>query len=76
MTVGAGGKYEAECAALLLANGAQCACVIVMGGRERSGFSVSTVNPAYLPALARTLRDAAEQIEADVRALKRSQGEQ
>jgi hypothetical protein len=71
MTVGSGGKYDAECEALLFSNKAQCACVIVVGGAKGSGFSLSTIVPATIPMLVGVLRNVANELEADSRALEK-----
>lgn len=67
MTVGTGGKYDAECEALFLLTGATATFVAVVGGNRGSSFSMSTRDPRIVPVLASVLRDIANQLEADAK---------
>ncbi len=63
-----GGKFDRECEMILMAYQADATCVIVVGGINGSGFSMSadarTAHRSML-ALPSVLRSVADQIEAD-----------
>ena len=69
MTIGPGGKYDDVCEALLHMTGATTTAVIVIDGKRGTGFSVSTRNPSHVKAIATALRDCADQLDADAKAL-------
>jgi hypothetical protein len=69
MTIGSGGKYDAECELLLAVTGAVTTCAIVVDGRRGTGFSMSTRDPRHIGLLAGVLREVADQLEADARKL-------
>jgi hypothetical protein len=69
VTIGSGGKYDAECELLLAVTGAQTTCAIVVDGRRGTGFSMSTRDPRHVGLLVGVLRDVANQLEADARKL-------
>lgn len=57
------GKYDHLCATVRREAEAECAIVIVIGGKKGSGFSCQ-VTPEVLALLPELLHDAARQIEA------------
>lgn len=57
------GKYDAECARILVENGATLVLVAVLGGEKGSSFSVNTIDPELAGKLPAILREIANQIE-------------
>ena len=69
MTVGSGGKYDGECELVLAMTGGKTTCVIVVDGVRGTGFSMSTRDPRHIAVTINTLRDFANQLEADLKKL-------
>jgi hypothetical protein len=74
--IGEGGKYDDLCEATLRAAQAQGVILIVMGGFRGSGFSVSieqtVVAKGGVDNLPKVLREVADQIDAELKELKKS----
>lgn len=60
------GKYDYIATAARQITWARGVIVIVLGGKDGSGFSVQTEGPDITPELPAILRDLASKIEADV----------
>jgi hypothetical protein len=71
MTIGKGGKYDAQCEMILLTTNAQGVALIVVDGNAGSGFSVSTRGAPPGRAMAMALESAARQIERDLDEIER-----
>jgi hypothetical protein len=65
-------KYDKDCQALILANDAEAACVVVVGGNKDTGFSLSIKDPQtprgmkVLALIPEVLRRMAAEIERDL----------
>lgn len=57
------GKYDHECVEVLVATGAQCVIVAVVGGVHGNGFSMNALDPRYEKLMPAMLRAMADQIE-------------
>lgn len=74
MSVGSGGKYDAESELALAMTQGKLVALIVVGGTRGTGFSLATIDPRLLPSVVGVLRDVANQVEADARELPRRRG--
>ena len=66
------GKYDDVTEAIVLGDGADFCCVLVLGGKKGSGFSVSMRDPRCVRAATKALRDVADQMARDADELERS----
>jgi hypothetical protein len=57
------GKYDKECVDALVATEATCCVLVVIGGKDGSGFSVNSMQPGAEKMLPNLLRALADQIE-------------
>lgn len=64
MAVGPG-KYDDLCTLVREKAQAQLVIVAVGGGNRGSGFSIQTTDPSQMLLVAKSLRNIADQIEAD-----------
>jgi hypothetical protein len=63
------GKYDFICTKALLAAQAQCALLIILDGKHGDGFSVNFTDQKYISSLPSILREVADQIEHDAKAI-------
>lgn len=68
MTIGQGGKYDPETAALLVALQARGVILVVVDGIRGSGFSVA-MQPDALVRMPEMLESIAEQMRKDIASL-------
>lgn len=61
--IGPGGKYDPECVKALVDTGAEAVVLVVLGGREGSGFAVNSKSAEIVAKLPALLRELADQIE-------------
>lgn len=71
MSIGKGGKYDAQVETLLLALKARGVALIVVDGVRGSGFSVATLGQRPGRAMAEALRAAAADIDRDMDEIER-----
>lgn len=74
------GKYDAECEVVRAETGAAAIVLCVLGGKSGNGFSVSidgrqSTNPiATLATIPAVLREMAQSIETDLKAMRERSG--
>jgi hypothetical protein len=66
------GKYDPECTLARERTGARAVCLLVLAGRQGSGFSVQCTDREVLHELPELLRSMANQIAADLHTPKRA----
>ncbi len=59
------GKYDEMCVKALVETEATCVVLIVLGGKDGSGFSVNSIDASVPDLLPKMLRQVADQIEGD-----------
>ena len=66
MAFGPGGKYDDQCTAVMMATAARAVALMVLDGRNGSGFSVVTMDPQVLNGLPDMLEGMARDIRASL----------
>jgi len=66
------GKYDAVSEKAMIETQAHLVALFVLGGKEGSGFSVSTFDQALVKELPAMLEDAAKQIRSQIEGAKNS----
>lgn len=72
MPIGEGGKYDAEATLVRSITGGKAVFLMVVDGRRGNGFAVQTTSETFVPAIIKTLRDTANQLERDLQTVKAS----